>query len=85
LRRTAARPAIRCRLDLFAGDRVTRPLGQAQGVGGGKGAAGNLQQRLVSHLLFGTVNEVTPTLLGQWAVPLPGKGARIREQLVEHS
>ena len=39
----------------------------------------------VSHLLFGAVNEVAPTFLGQWAVPLSGQGARIREQLVERS
>jgi hypothetical protein len=34
--------------------------------------------------LFGTVNEVAPTFLGQWAVPISGEDTRLLEELIEH-
>ena len=60
-------------LDLVCGDEFTGPLGQPQGGGDDEEVSGDVEQRLVCHLLFGTVNEVATTFLGQWAIPLSSK------------
>jgi hypothetical protein len=82
--RIAIRPAIRRGLDLCPGDALTGPVGEPQIAGDDEGVNGDAAQRPSGHLLAGAVGQVTPPLIRQWAVPLPGQDVGPLEELLKH-
>jgi hypothetical protein len=71
--------------DLAPGEEFTRTIGQAEGPGDNEGVDGDAPKRSWSHLLVGTVGEVTSPFLGQGAMALPRQRVRALEELLEHS